>query len=316
MTIYKFSLCEHILEHYSVKIYETSRCGHARIYYSKRSQMSSHLLWYHRQQKEYSIYFAPAPVFMPYAQSRPHAEELQISSLFPVVLATFCLLYLDVCLVMESWPRSEFTEEGPVPGFAEGNAWEQSSRCRVSSAPWVLSLWVLSQTVECCCLRSSYRTEWHPLSEAIFYDLFLRVRPSVISVSVISYMLGSVPESPLVRNYVTASVSHISQVSIIIQKTEKMIYELSRLPTASDPCTHPQNVHSPWQRLVWASATVLCSISKLCAHPVYKFPNRNTLSRVRATLNGVLDWILDLLTTYTYDSELQAITAPTLISTL
>jgi hypothetical protein len=35
------------------------------------------------------------------------------------------------------------------------------------------------------------------------------------------------------------------------------------------------------------------------------------LSRVRVTLDGVLDWILDLLTTYTRDSELQAINSAT-----
>jgi hypothetical protein len=34
------------------------------------------------------------------------------------------------------------------------------------------------------------------------------------------------------------------------------------------------------------------------------------------TLDGVLDWILNLLTTYTQDSELQAITAPPSISTI
>jgi hypothetical protein len=34
------------------------------------------------------------------------------------------------------------------------------------------------------------------------------------------------------------------------------------------------------------------------------------------TIDGVLDWILDLLTTYTHNSELQVITAPSLISTL
>jgi hypothetical protein len=33
------------------------------------------------------------------------------------------------------------------------------------------------------------------------------------------------------------------------------------------------------------------------------------------TLDGVLDWIRDLLTTYTHDLELEAITAPALIST-
>jgi hypothetical protein len=34
------------------------------------------------------------------------------------------------------------------------------------------------------------------------------------------------------------------------------------------------------------------------------------------TIDGVLDWILDLLTTYTHDSEQQVITAPSLISIL
>jgi hypothetical protein len=43
----------------------------------------------------------------------------------------------------------------------------------------------------------------------------------------------------------------------------------------------------------------------------------NVLSRVMCvTIDGVLDWILDLLTTYTHDSKLQAITAPSLISTI
>jgi hypothetical protein len=34
------------------------------------------------------------------------------------------------------------------------------------------------------------------------------------------------------------------------------------------------------------------------------------------TVDGALDWILDLLIIYTHDSELQAITAPPLISTI
>jgi hypothetical protein len=38
--------------------------------------------------------------------------------------------------------------------------------------------------------------------------------------------------------------------------------------------------------------------------------------RMRITMDGVLNWILDLLTTYTHDSELQAITALPLISTV
>jgi hypothetical protein len=36
---------------------------------------------------------------------------------------------------------------------------------------------------------------------------------------------------------------------------------------------------------------------------------------MRVTIDGVLDWMLDLLTTYTHNSELQAIMAPPLIST-
>jgi hypothetical protein len=39
------------------------------------------------------------------------------------------------------------------------------------------------------------------------------------------------------------------------------------------------------------------------------------LPRVGVTLDGVLDWILDLLAAYTHDSELREITAPPLIST-
>jgi hypothetical protein len=39
------------------------------------------------------------------------------------------------------------------------------------------------------------------------------------------------------------------------------------------------------------------------------------LSRFRGTTDGVLDWILGLLTIYTHNSELQAITAPSPIST-
>jgi hypothetical protein len=38
------------------------------------------------------------------------------------------------------------------------------------------------------------------------------------------------------------------------------------------------------------------------------------LSHVWVTIDGGLDWILDLLTTYTHDSELQAITVSSLIS--
>jgi hypothetical protein len=37
---------------------------------------------------------------------------------------------------------------------------------------------------------------------------------------------------------------------------------------------------------------------------------------MNVTLDRVLDWILDLLTTYTHNLELQVITAPSLISTL
>jgi hypothetical protein len=40
------------------------------------------------------------------------------------------------------------------------------------------------------------------------------------------------------------------------------------------------------------------------------------LTRVRVALGGFLDWILDLLTSYTHDSELQVITVPPLISTI
>jgi hypothetical protein len=39
-------------------------------------------------------------------------------------------------------------------------------------------------------------------------------------------------------------------------------------------------------------------------------------SSLSGTIDHVLDWILDLLTTYTHNSELQVITAPSLISTL
>jgi hypothetical protein len=42
---------------------------------------------------------------------------------------------------------------------------------------------------------------------------------------------------------------------------------------------------------------------------------RNILSRVWVTIDGVLDWILNLLTIYTHNSELQIIAAPSLIST-
>jgi hypothetical protein len=44
--------------------------------------------------------------------------------------------------------------------------------------------------------------------------------------------------------------------------------------------------------------------------------SKANMSRVRVTLDGVLDWILDLLTTYAHDSELQIITASLLISTI
>jgi hypothetical protein len=40
------------------------------------------------------------------------------------------------------------------------------------------------------------------------------------------------------------------------------------------------------------------------------------VSRVRVSLDGVLDWILDLLTTLTHNSYLHLIIAPSLISTL
>jgi hypothetical protein len=40
------------------------------------------------------------------------------------------------------------------------------------------------------------------------------------------------------------------------------------------------------------------------------------LSRVRVSLSGVLDWRLDLLTTYKHDTQLEAVTAPPLISTI
>jgi hypothetical protein len=40
------------------------------------------------------------------------------------------------------------------------------------------------------------------------------------------------------------------------------------------------------------------------------------LLRVGVTIDGVLDWLLDLLTTYTHHSELQEITAPPLIATI
>jgi hypothetical protein len=40
------------------------------------------------------------------------------------------------------------------------------------------------------------------------------------------------------------------------------------------------------------------------------------LSRVRVTLDEVMAWILDLLTTLAHESETQAITAPSLISAI
>jgi hypothetical protein len=42
----------------------------------------------------------------------------------------------------------------------------------------------------------------------------------------------------------------------------------------------------------------------------------NVLSHVGVTIHGVLDWGLDLLTTYTHDLQLEAIKAPLLISTI
>jgi hypothetical protein len=42
----------------------------------------------------------------------------------------------------------------------------------------------------------------------------------------------------------------------------------------------------------------------------------NIVTQYGVTTNGVLDSILDLLATYTHDSELQATTAPMLISTV
>jgi hypothetical protein len=41
-----------------------------------------------------------------------------------------------------------------------------------------------------------------------------------------------------------------------------------------------------------------------------------TVTRMCVTVDGVLDWILDLLITYTHDSELQVIIAPSPISTI
>jgi hypothetical protein len=46
-----------------------------------------------------------------------------------------------------------------------------------------------------------------------------------------------------------------------------------------------------------------------------QFPIRPLLTQnfMCVTIDRVLDWILDLLTTYTYDSKEQVITAPSLI---
>jgi hypothetical protein len=48
----------------------------------------------------------------------------------------------------------------------------------------------------------------------------------------------------------------------------------------------------------------------------FKVGNANIIMRMCVTVDGVLDWLLDLLTTYTHNLELQIITAPSLISTL
>jgi hypothetical protein len=46
------------------------------------------------------------------------------------------------------------------------------------------------------------------------------------------------------------------------------------------------------------------------------FLNTSILSRGMYDSRGGLEWRMDLLTTYTHNSELQAITAPPLISTI
>jgi hypothetical protein len=55
-------------------------------------------------------------------------------------------------------------------------------------------------------------------------------------------------------------------------------------------------------------------IMKFC--PVLLIRRTVALLRVGVTIDGVFNWILDLLTTYTHYSELKAITAPFLIATI
>jgi hypothetical protein len=86
-----------------------------------------------------------------------------------------------------------------------------------------------------------------------------------------------------------------------------------------DPCDLWRSISIP----VVNSFTCLTAVDAVllvsCKSQIIKlFPacnNTNILSRVGVIIDGVLDWMLDLLTTCTHNSELHVITAAWLIST-
>jgi hypothetical protein len=55
-------------------------------------------------------------------------------------------------------------------------------------------------------------------------------------------------------------------------------------------------------------------ILQISESPNYRSATENIVTWMGVTLTGILDWILDSLTTLQHDSELQVITAPSLIS--
>jgi hypothetical protein len=109
-------------------------------------------------------------------------------------------------------------------------------------------------------------------------------------------------------------------------------YRSTRRKPAPAPLCPPQIPHDlNWARTrvavvgsrrltAWAMARTLLVVT-ICKSSINPITDVNTvysqsvtiLSQFGITLDGVLDWILDLLTTYTRDSELQTNTAPPLI---
>jgi hypothetical protein len=237
--IYKPSHCEHTLKAYRMMIHESSRCEHARIYYCKCLHT-----FYDTTDSRRNIQFILLPRRLHAVCTIPSAcrtctdvitvPYCQRSAYFIWIYALSWRLGHVQNLRKRNLRREQF--HGSLKGTWCGLGmsclpvssphirWVTGSSVQDTSAPWVHSLSLLSRTTERAAISgvATKRSDTHfgkPSSTTSFSESNLHWS----HVSVISYMLGSVPESPLDRNYVPAWVSHISQVSIVMRKSEEII---------------------------------------------------------------------------------------------